>query len=217
MIFALGDSHAGALQGLLYGLHEKLGVGIHLVETPSVPFPMRRDALFPPRQILYDRIMERIRPGDIILLARIYLDRTGAHAPLDDLRVWYSDVEKLAEELAARKVHLVIVGPPPMFQPDSVGLCRTDSANFNVCAMPRNVLAAEIDPVQEALENLARRSGKIHVFEPFRILCPEKDAMCAPVKDGIALFREGEHLNSFGARSLTGDFAHFLEQNGILQ
>jgi hypothetical protein len=30
-IFALGGSHAGALQGLLYGVHERLGMGIHLV------------------------------------------------------------------------------------------------------------------------------------------------------------------------------------------
>ena len=215
-IFALGDSHAGALQGLLYGLHERLGVGIHLVETPGVPFPMKRDALFPARQMLFDKIMERIHPGDVILLARIYFDRTSANAPRDDLRTWYSDVEKLGEGLGAKGIHVVVVGPMPIFHFDKVGLCRPGPANINVCAVPRNVLAPEIDAVQQALEDLARRSGNIHIFEPFRILCPEKDAMCSPVKDGIALFWDSDHLNTFGARSLTDDFARFLRQSGII-
>ena len=216
-VFALGDSHAGALQGLLYGLHQKLGVGVHLVETPGVPFPMNRDAPFLPRRILYDEIMQRIRPGDVVLLARLYLDRTNANAPLPDLPVWYSDVEKLAADLSVRKVHVVIVGPLPIFHFESIGLCRTGGAHTNVCAVPRNVLAAKAEPVKEGLENLARRSGNIHVFEPFPVLCPEQEAMCAPVKDGIALFADSDHLNSFGARSLTGDFAAFLRQTGIMQ
>ena len=215
-IFALGDSHAGALQGLLYGLHEKLGMGIHLVETPGVPFPMNRDALFPLRQILYDKIMERIRPRDIVLVTRLYLDRTHSNAPRDDLRPWYSDVKKLGDELGAKGIHLVIVGPMPIFHFDKVGLCRPGPANINVCAVPRNALAPKIDAVQVALEDLARRSSNIHIFEPFRILCPEKDAMCTPVKDGIALFWDTDHVNTFGALSLTDDFARFLGKSGLI-
>jgi hypothetical protein len=215
-IFALGDSHAGMLQGLLYGLHDKLGMGIHLVETPGVPFPMDRDALFLPRQILYDKMMERIRPGDVVLLSRLYLDRSSVNAPLAGLPAWYGDVAKLGDELGAKGIHLVVVGPTPIFHFDRVGLCRAGRADINMCAVPRNALAPEIDAVEQALEDLARRSGNIHIFEPFRILCPEKDAMCSPVKDGIALFWDSDHLNTFGARSLTDDFARFLKQSGIV-
>jgi hypothetical protein len=82
--------------------------------------------------------------------------------------------------------------------------------------MPRNVMAPKIDAVQVALEDLARRSGNIHIFEPFRILCPEKDAMCSPVKGGIALFWDSDHLNTFGARSLTDDFIRFLRESGMV-
>ncbi len=78
----MGDSHAGALQVLLNGVHDKLGVGIHLVETPRVVFPMNSGGRFPPRQILFKKIMERIRPGDVVLLARLYLDRTNGNARL---------------------------------------------------------------------------------------------------------------------------------------
>ena len=40
--------------------------------------------------------------------------------------------------------------------------------------------------------------------------------MCSPVKDGIALLWDSDHVNSFGARSLTDDFARFLSQSGIV-
>jgi hypothetical protein len=81
---------------------------------------MKRDAVFPPRQILYDKIVERIHPGDVILLAHIYLDRTSVNAPRDNLRAWYSDVETLGEGLSAKGIYRVVVGPLPIFHFDKV-------------------------------------------------------------------------------------------------
>lgn len=80
--------------------------------------------------------MEKIRPGDVVLLSRLYLDRASVNAPVDDLPVWYSEVKKLAGNLGEKQVNLVIVGPLPIFHFDRVGLCRTDSAHINVCAVP---------------------------------------------------------------------------------
>ncbi|HEX4594115.1 MAG TPA: acyltransferase family protein [Bryobacteraceae bacterium] len=217
MLFALGDSHAGALQSLFYAVHEQLGLGVHLVETPGFPFPMNSNAALPARKILYDRIAQTIRPDDIILLSRLYLDRASPHAPLDTLDSWYADVEKLAESLALKKVQLVIVGPPPIFEFDNIGVCRSPSGGNNVCGVPRAPLAAKIGVVQNSLESLASRCHNVHVYEPFSVLCPEQDTMCVPAKEGIALFRDSDHLNSFGARSLAPDFTRFLLQNGLIR
>jgi hypothetical protein len=74
-IWALGDSHAGHLQGLLLTLHERTGLGVHLIETPGVPFPMHPDAVFALRKEIYQQIRQRFKPGDIVLVARLFLNR----------------------------------------------------------------------------------------------------------------------------------------------
>ena len=43
-IWTMGDSHSGHLQGMLYELHDTLGVGVHLVETPGWSFPFEPGA-----------------------------------------------------------------------------------------------------------------------------------------------------------------------------
>ncbi|MGB7249718.1 MAG: acyltransferase, partial [Phormidesmis sp.] len=40
MIWAAGDSHIGHLQGLFRSVRDKTGLGVHLIETPGIFFPM---------------------------------------------------------------------------------------------------------------------------------------------------------------------------------
>jgi hypothetical protein len=160
--------------------------------------------------------MERLRPGDIILLSRLYLDRTPSHAPLPELQEWYRNVATLAHTLAPKQVQLIVVGPPPIFQFETVGLCRT-TGDRNVCAVPRAPLAAEIALVEQGLESMAHQSANIHLYQPFRVLCPEQEAICVPARNGTALFIDNDHLNSFGARSLAPDFTRFLLRDGLIR
>ena len=62
-IWAMGDSHSGHLQGMLYELHERLGVGVHLVETPGWSFPFPAGKVFAPRKEVFSRISRSSNPG----------------------------------------------------------------------------------------------------------------------------------------------------------
>ena len=84
MIWTLGDSHAGHLQGLLYSVYDKVGIGVHLIETPDVPFPMVSSNDFKPRDIIFGKILGKLREGDIVLLGRLFINRDGRNEPMGD-------------------------------------------------------------------------------------------------------------------------------------
>jgi len=75
-IWAMGDSHSGHLQGMLYELHNRLGVGVHLVETPGWSYPFPPGKLFPPRTQVFEAISEYFKPGDIVVVSRLFMTRT---------------------------------------------------------------------------------------------------------------------------------------------
>jgi hypothetical protein len=95
-IWTMGDSHSGHLQGMLYELHKKLGVGVHLIETPGWSFPLPAGKQFAPRQKVFDEIYATFKPGDIVLIPRLYLSRSYPYT-IEELRPW--DPER-AQQLA---------------------------------------------------------------------------------------------------------------------
>ena len=80
-IWVLGDSHAGHLQAMLYGLHRSLGIGVHLIETPGYAFPFSSNKYLHERHEIYEEILKRSRDRDIFLISRSYnkaANRIGA-------------------------------------------------------------------------------------------------------------------------------------------
>ena len=124
-IWTVGDSHAGHLQGLLYMLHDRFGFGVHLIETPGESFPVLGGDGTAPRQLIFNQILERLRPGDVIVTARLLLQRKTGNPPYDNIEAWGDALVELAEQMEERGVGVVVMGPLPMFRFDVVGNCLT--------------------------------------------------------------------------------------------
>ncbi len=214
-IWTLGDSHAGHLQGMLYAAREQAGVGVHLVETPGVAFPMTKDGWFEPRDALFQQITERLQPGDVVLIARLYVNRAPPHEPLADLPAWLDEVERLASSLAQRGVTLVVAGPPPMFEYEDIGLCRSGFLGGDSCDIARASIAPQLGAIYRSLGALAARHANLVVFDELSVLCP--GPTCSPLVDRVARFRDRDHLNTFGAAELAGPFVELLRRRGLLR
>lgn len=214
-IWMEGDSHAGHLQGLLYQLHEDLGVGFHLIETPAVIFPAAYDGQkFAPRQLIHEQILEYAKAGDVIAVSRLYFDRVIPATLKSDIGPWVDQVGLLADTLEAEGLSLLVFGPTPIFEFEDIRECNLD--NLNSCSVPRAALEAKVDQVLGRLNRLVREHDNVFVFDSFSILCPDADSSCYPSDNGIFRYRDKDHLNSFGAKSLVIPFVKFLRDSEIL-
>lgn len=211
MIWALGDSHAGHLQGLLYAVYEQAGMGVHLIETVATPFPTLPGHPSAARQRIYETILERLRPGDIVLAARLMLSRTGEPVPVQGLDEWSASLGELADDMGRRGVNVVVMGPSPMFDFDIIDACVL----FDPCTVSRARLAEQVEKVLGTLRLTASSRRNLFVFDSFAVLCPPGSAVCSATRDGVPLMRDRDHLNALGAAALTADFLRFLQQNGL--
>jgi peptidoglycan/LPS O-acetylase OafA/YrhL len=212
-IWGLGDSHAGHLQGLLYELHEKIGVGVHLIETPGWAFPFQGDGEFEPRLQIIDQISSEFRPGDIALVSRIYLSRTHPH-PQHDLEPWLQRVSVLADELAEQGMSTVVTGPPPIFHYKDIRECSLDDRE--TCRLERAEIAAHMDAVMERLNELATHNDNIVIFNIFESTCPSDTKYCYPDNGSSYLYKDRDHFNSLGAKLLAEPFVDLLRSSGAL-
>jgi hypothetical protein len=209
-VWAMGDSHAGHLRGLLVALHEQTGLGIHLIGTPGVPFPVPPGARFAERDAFFAMTLPRLKPGDIVLLGRLFISRDGAFQPLPDIFPWISAVEALAARLRPLGVQVVVAGPPPLFRFASIYNCTPKQNGTTDCDIDRTTLAAAIDPIDLALKAAAGRQSNLHLFDQFAVLCPPEERACTPVRAGIPQFQDQDHLNGAGSASLAPAFRQFL-------
>ena len=214
-IWLEGDSHAGHLQGLLYDLHKDLGIGIHLIETPGVPFPASYpDPKFAERNIIHDQILANAKHGDVIALSRLYLQRTVPVVPMQDVDLWLAQVSLLANKLRERNLVLVVIGPTPMFDFEDIRECNVSEKHS--CSVSRAALKSEIGQIEGKLKRISFEYDNVFVFDPFSKLCPDNAATCYSSSNGVFMYRDRDHLNSFGAKSLTHPFVEFLKKSGIL-
>jgi hypothetical protein len=212
----MGDSHAGALDGMLVALYGRTGFGIHLIEVPGKPFPALPGLDSPDRDAFFATTLTRIKPGDIVLLARRFIGRDGAFLADPDIGPWIAKVEALAARLRPLGVWVVVAGPPPSFHFDSIFQCMPRPDGTTPCDVDRAVLAAAVDPVMAALDAAARRQPNIYVFDTFTPLCPSERRACSPVVNDIPQFRDKDHLNGAGAAGLAPAFEAFLSRAGLL-
>ena len=212
-IWAMGDSHSGHLQGMLYELHDRLGVGVHLVETPGWSYPFPAGKKFAPREAVFSEISAMFKPGDIVLVSRIFLTRTRPYSVLE-LRPWLYNASRLAEDLARQGVHLVITGPPPLYHYDDIRECSMDERES--CRVERDELAPLINPVMEQLTELQTSNTNVAIFNIFESVCPASDEYCYPHNGSSFLFRDKDHFNSLGSKLLAESFVDMLRSSGTL-
>lgn len=212
-LWTMGDSHSGHLQGMLYELHDRLGVGVHLVETPGWAFPFEADQEFEPRKQVFSDIYGLFQPGDIVVLSRIYLTRD--EPPVSrNLGLWLFRVNALADDLERRGMKLVITAPPPIFPFDDIRECSLQDRD--ACRLERDTIAAEIDKITEQLGQLAASRDNVAVFNIFDAVCPPDDTWCYPDDGRSFLYRDKDHFNSLGSRRLAEPFVDMLRSSGLL-
>jgi peptidoglycan/LPS O-acetylase OafA/YrhL len=212
-IWAMGDSHSGHMQGMLYELHERLGVGVHLVETPGWSFPFEPGKEFAPRKEVFSRISQQFKPGDIVLLARLYISRTLPHTIIE-VRPWLYNVSLLAEELAKKQVSIVMTGPPPIFPYNDIRECSLKERES--CRLERTNFATLVNQVMGLLTQLETSSVNVAVFNIFDSVCPADEEFCYPDNGSSFLYRDKDHFNSLGSRLLAEPFVDMLRSSGTL-
>ncbi len=212
-IWAMGDSHSGHLQGMLYEVHERLGVGVHLVETPGWSFPFEPGRRFAPREEVFNEISRQFRPGDIVLLSRLYLTRSLPYT-LVEFRPWIYLVSLLAEDLARKGVSLVVTGPPPIFDYDDIRECSLEERES--CRLERHSMAPLIDQVMNLLAGLEASTTNVTVFNIFDSVCPAGEKYCYPDNGQSFLYRDKDHFNSLGSTLMAEPFVDMLRSSGTL-
>ncbi len=212
-IWAMGDSHSGHLQGMLYELHERLGMGMHLVETPgwSYPFPAGKE--FAPRKQVFSSISSEFKPGDIVLVSRLFLSRSRPYT-VNELRPWLYNVSRLAEDLEEKEMRLIITGPPPIFPYDDIRECTLDERES--CRLERDEMAPLINQVMEQLTRLETNKSNIAVFNIFDSVCPPAEKYCYPDNGSSFLYRDKDHFNSLGSKLLAEPFVDLLRSSGMI-
>lgn len=213
MIWAMGDSHSGHLQAMLYELRQQNGFGVHLIETPGHHFPHSSEGEYPPRQLLFNKVLDNLKPGDIIVISRLYLTRTIPTIALSDIPRWLERVDSLAKELGKREVTLVLTGPPPTFNFTDVREC--DIAERRMCAVARAELVPPIESVMKQLYAVESENKNLHVFDMFAQSCPPTAEFCYPDDGSSFLFRDQDHFNSLGSKRLAEPFIKFLQSSGV--
>lgn len=210
-LWVMGDSHAGHLMGLLTQLQQKSGYGIHLVETVGEPFPAESGISSPERQRLWNAVLTRMKSGDFVVLGRIFLTRDGEIKPLPDIENWLQQVGKITSYLETKNVSIIIMSPIPIFRFDSLYNCAPSQANNTTCDIKRKNEEKPVNDIMHRIINIQENHKNLYVFDAFSEICPEELAYCSPVKHGVPLYRDKDHLNIYGSEILYKNFSSFLK------
>jgi hypothetical protein len=214
MIWAMGDSHVGHLQGMLQQLYFQFGIGVHSVETPGYEFPASVGDDSPERMIIFNQVLNKLKPGDIVLISRLFLTRNSPPSIQQNVSHWMPHVSELAKRLREKGAMLVVTGPPPMFKFEDVREC--DLTHREYCGIKRTDLASLISQVMTQLSSLQSENSNLLVFDLFDLLCPRDAEFCYPDDSVQFLYRDQDHFNSLGSKRLAEPFAQFLGSAGAL-
>ncbi len=212
-IWTMGDSHSGHLQGMLYELHDRLGVGVHLVETPGWSYPFEPGVEFAPRKKVFEEISQAFKPGDIVLVSRLFISRTLPNA-VQEIRPWIYNAGRLADDLDTQGVKLIITGPPPIFPYGDIRECSLEERES--CRLQRDGFAVLVEEVMTLLTGLEASKSNIAVFNIFDSVCPTGDEYCYPDNGSSFLYRDKDHFNSLGSKLLAEPFVDMLRSSGML-
>jgi hypothetical protein len=212
-IWTMGDSHSGHLQGMLYELHDRLGVGVHLVETPGWSFPFEPGVEFAPRKQVFGQITQMFKSGDIVVVSRLFITRTSPNV-VQEIRPWIYNAGRLADELEAQGVKLVITGPPPIFPFGDIRECSLDERES--CRLKRDGFAVLVNDVMTLLADIEASKSNIAIFNIFDSVCPTGDEYCYPDNGSSFLYRDKDHFNSLGSQQLAEPFVDMLRSSGML-
>ena len=231
-LFALGDSHTIGYLTMLNEYVLRAGARVILYPNFGCTFaslqPNRESGQCPAQnQAELDDIHKRSKPGDILLLAALRLDRLSEqNAMVASSERWTSmdstqatqgrdaaSAQLLAQLAPLSKAGLRIVfeAPKPLFRSPPFRCSDWFNRGNPICAAglseSRAAIEAYRQPVLESLGRLASGLGA-SVWDPLPILCPTE--RCESVRKQGPLYFDGDHLSADGNRLLLPSFASFI-------
>ena len=139
---------------------------------------------------------------------------------------WIQGVASFANELKNKKVNLVIFAPLPIFPMDP----QTDYLPSYICreewfrpVLPsschlktgKSLLKKAYSSFLTQLSDLARRNSNVYVFNPFPVLCPNKN-YCTNYLGSTKTFADHTHLTEEGGEYLYVYFWDFLKKAKLI-
>lgn len=235
-VFVPGDSHALAYETMLSKLarSEPYNVRIYYSGCPVINLiaPMAEDS--PHCRQFFESalsdITSRIRPGDVIFVPTLRLQRfgdqwaTGSEAVARERMFGKSAVaaragavveaDTILERMLEHGGMIVLEAPPPVFRAPAFRCGDWFNRSNPICAglkMPREYLLEFRKPVVDAMELLSQRHEGVYIWDPFPTLCP--GMTCEAIVNGAPLFLDGDHLSGHGNNLLYPEFVSFLKSH----
>ena len=107
-----------------------------------------------------------------------------------------------------------MIGPTPMFSFEDILACNVD--DLKSCSVSRATLETKIARILEKLHRVTLKHENVFIFDTFSNICPKIDGNCYPKRNGTFIYRDRDHLNSFGSKLLAPSFVDFLRASGVL-
>ena len=231
-LFALGDSHTIGYTTMLTGYVLRTGAQVTLYPNFGCSFASlkpSRDAgeCQGQNQAGISNISKRTKPGDILFLAALRLERLSNQDLILELADrWQGMATALAEQgrqtasaqlitmlepLRDKGIGIVFEAPKPLFRSPAFRCSDWFNRNNPICigglAESRAAIEAYRQPVLDSLNRLATALAA-SIRAPLAVLCPKQQ--CEAFRDQSPLYFDGDHLSAEGNRLLLPLFVTFL-------
>jgi hypothetical protein len=123
-------------------------------------------------------------------------------------------LDKTLSALAEARKNVVIAEDVPVY-PFTPGSCKRPFRKIKDCTVSRSDFERAAQETNRILESVAKRYPNVQVYQAWKKLCDEKK--CYMVKDGVALYRDKDHLTDEGSRRIAEGIVNILTKaNGII-
>ncbi|MBK8802681.1 MAG: acyltransferase [Fibrobacteres bacterium] len=223
-IFVFGDSHGPAYSTALSGISEK-GAEVVLICQGGKPVADLLRPVFPRLQENswwqngFAKIRSQARPGDVILLASLRMNRlcdqwgpfdashiesqqNGIQASKDRQEALFEATEVM-DSLSTLPISVVMDAPLPILPAPPFRCSDWFNRGNPGCkpglAISRDSLQKLRAPVMASIRQLTKQFPRLEVWDSFEPLCPG-DTFSAFDAQGLPLLIDGDHLSAHGNR-----------------
>jgi peptidoglycan/LPS O-acetylase OafA/YrhL len=221
----IGDSHAGAISGVVgRALIERGGYAQFTegacIPMPGITNPARRPALVEDCKALAEQARDLITHSDpltIIHLAHYNYWFNGPHGDNNGPVLDVVDGRSLHEAVSGQMLEwleqghrVVFILQPPDFEqhPLEWALAARSRAGRKPPELDRQALEARRGPVLEMLKDI--QHPNFHVFDGTDAFCDPRS--CRAVQDGAILYTDPDHLSREGAKRLWRGLEAFMDE-----
>ena len=217
-IAILGDSHGRhLLRGLFAGTSKGI-VFLGMKGTPAIknvfevtaePNYIKKGQGQSMLDKAFDKILNDPKIKTVILASRwnLFLNSPGLYSWLNDNRVEPNDYTKREEalklfmtdwlkQLQTHKKNVMIILNTPEF-PFTVYSCYRPIFSLDKCGVSQKEATAATSKVNEIIKGISSKFTNVEVIDPTNIVC--KNGYCSLVNNGKAVYRDENHLTSYGS------------------